>query len=196
MKRTKKINTSRFLKRSNLRRAPLVLFAGAFIYSTFFNEEEVTYVENVDDCMADTSLSQQDCEMAYKNALAESEKTAPKFDTQARCEQDFREDGCYESDNGTFIPVMSGFMIGSALNRYDRNRYYHPAYSYLSSYGTQKVMSDGTPLNRAGGSRYTVPRGTTETSKPRSTSTISRGGFGQIASRNASYSSSRSSWGG
>lgn len=196
MKRSKNIRKSRFLKRTHLRQAPIVLFAGAFIYSTFFNEEEVIYAKNADDCAAKTSMDQQNCEMAYKQALAESERNAPKFDTQERCERDFREDGCYEDSNGTFIPMMNGFMIGSALNRFDRNRYYHPAYSYLSSYGTQKVMSDGTPLHRAGGNRYTVPRGTTKAATPRTTSTISRGGFGQIASRNASYTSSRSSRGG
>lgn len=198
MKRSKFVDLPRFQKNKLWRIAPLSLAVAAALGGCS-RTEDVMLVSDVDDCTSKTHMDKSSCELAYQKAMTEAEQTSPRFDTRERCEVDFREHGCYQATGGFFVPFISGFLVNAALNQFSRNQYYHPVYNYLSVHGTQRVLSDGTPLGREG-ALYTVPKGTTKDPKPKVSKTISLGGFGSKASAKASWGSSRSGrsggWGG
>ncbi|WP_417553085.1 DUF1190 domain-containing protein [Marinomonas fungiae] len=197
MKRSKLVDLPRFRKAKIWALAPLSLAIGAVLTGCSDSSEQVKFVTDVDDCMRNTPLDQRSCELAYQKALEEAESTSPKYSVLRDCEGEFGVNGCYQSTQGTFMPFMTGFLVSSALNSFDRNYYYHPVYTYRSSNRSSRVLSDGTPLFR-NGALYTVPKDTMKSSKPKVTKTISRGGFGSKASAKSSWGSSRSSgsWGG
>jgi uncharacterized protein YgiB involved in biofilm formation len=190
MKRSKLVDLPRFRKAKAWAAAPLSIAVAAVLTGCSDSSEQVKFVTDVDDCVRNTSLDQQACELAYQKAIEEAEKTSPKYSSLANCEAEFGVPGCHSTSNGMFVPFMTGFLVSSALNSFDRNHYYHPVYTYRSSYGSSRVLSDGTPLYRDG-SMYTVPKDTMKSSKPAVTKTMSRGGFGSKASAKASWGSSR-----
>ena len=63
------------------------------------NNQEVKIVSSVDECVSTTSLDLEQCEVAYKNALAEAEKTGPKSRTINACESEFGSGQCVQSQN-------------------------------------------------------------------------------------------------
>lgn len=196
MKRTQFINLDlmRKIKPKFLLR-PIALGVTAALLSACGNDQEVKIVSSVDDCVSSTSLDLKQCEIAYKNALAEAEKTGPKYQTINACESEFGAGQCVQSQNQSiFMPLMAGFMINELLFNRDRRSYggyYNPVYRYYrpySPYHNTMMMADGTSLGKYGKKSYNVSKSATK-QKPMVSRTVSRGGFGSVAS-------AKSNWGG
>lgn len=200
MKRTRYINLERMRKASIGRFAarPLALGVAAAALVGCAPKEEVKVVKSVEDCVDNTRLDEQQCEAAYKKALIEAERTGPKFRSERLCESEF--DNCQQTGGGMWMPLMTGFMVASMLDNRDRHYgYYNPVYRYSkphSNYYNRLMTADGEVIGRYGRSSYTVDRSSTRP-KPTVTRTVSRGGFGSVASAKSSWGGGRSGgWGG
>jgi uncharacterized protein YgiB involved in biofilm formation len=97
---------------------------------------------------------------------------------------------------------MAGFLINELLFDRDRRYYgghYNPVYRYYRPYSQHHnlmMMADGTSLGKYGKRSYKVGKSATK-KKPAITRTVSRGGFGSVASAKSSWGKSKSkSWGG
>ncbi|MDP5208699.1 DUF1190 domain-containing protein [Microbulbifer sp. 2205BS26-8] len=206
MKRTRTIDLSRMRKGrgpSFLLR-PLAISVAAVLMGCS-SDEEVKVVASIEDCVDNTQLDEAQCEAAYQRALAEAERTGPKYASLAQCEGEFEH--CRENSSGFWMPLMTGFMVASILNdsdrRYHSRGYYNPVYRYSapgSRYHDRLMTADGQVIGRSGKTSYRVDKSTTQP-KPKVTKTVSRGGFGAVASAKSNWGGGRSSsrsrgWGG
>ena len=179
---------------------PLAIAIAALLLTACGGKEEVKIVQSVDDCQNKTELTFEQCEAAYVKALAEAERTGPKYRSLSECETDFGTRQCRQSNQGgMFMPFMAGFMVSNLLS--GRGGYgYNPVYHYQnsrSSYSNRLMTSDGAILGRPGRSSYNVSKSTLKP-KPSVTRTVSRGGFGSKASAKSSWGGGKNSsgWGG
>ncbi|MFV8783748.1 DUF1190 domain-containing protein [Microbulbifer sp. SA54] len=196
IKRTRTINLEQMRKATsrNFVLRPVALGIVAALMGCA-SKEEVKVVASVEDCVDNTELNREQCEAAYQQALKEAERTGPKYDARHLCEAEFG--NCRES-GGFWLPLMTGFMVGQMLDR-DRHYYYNPVYRYSNPYSShydRLMTADGNVVGRSGKTSYTVPKSVTKP-KPTVTKTVSRGGFGAVASAKSSWGGGRSGgWGG
>lgn len=176
----------------------LVLMAAAVPVAVTGCESEPTgrLFQSVEECTIEGEIDIEECRSAYQNALSDHRESAPRFDSEYDCNNQFG--GC-ERVNGTsaYIPPLGGFLVGYYAGQLididgkKKKRYRTsgvlPMYrdfrsgEYLKPNGDSVGRSPGLVRGDAG--RTTgVARG----------QTVSRGGFGSTASS----SSSRSSFGG
>ena len=210
IKRTGSINRNHFRKNNNLSTAlkqlskpqpklkPIVAAIAALLVGCS-SKQEAQVVSSVEDCTNNTDLTTEECEIAYQQALLESEKTAPKYQSASQCETEFGAGQCTQSSSGFFMPFMAGFLVSSLLDS-SRN-HYNPVYHYRgqgSNYG-RILTPDGRVLGRAGDRSFKVPNDTLTQPIPSVQRTVSRGGFGSQAAAKSNWggSSGRSGgWGG
>ncbi len=199
MKRTKHIDLDMMRKGSKkgFLQRPLAILAVATL-TACGNQEEVQVVNSVEECASKTELNLAECEAAYEKAQAEAERTGPKYSSNAQCEEEFGRGQCGQSrSGGIFMPMMTGFMVGQMLSGSSRS--YNPVYRYNrpnSSMHNRIMTADGKVIGKSGQRSYRVNKSTMK-SKPTATRTVSRGGFGAVASAKSSWGGGRSSgWGG
>ena len=208
MKRTQFINLD-FMRKitPSFRLKPLALgVSAALLASCGSSKEEVVFVTSVDDCEDNTELSAAQCNTAYQQALAEAQRTGPKYRSMNLCESEFGDVQCMNApDSNFFMPLMAGFLINQML--FDRDRhyyggYYNPVYRYYrpySRYHDALMLADGTSIGKFGSKKkFKVSKSATK-KKPTVTKTVSRGGFGSVASAKSSWGGGKSSskgWGG
>ncbi len=161
--------------------------------------EQVRVVESVEDCQVSTDLTIEQCEAAYQKAVLEAERTGPKYNNARSCEAEFGYDQCHRTSSGFFTPFMTGYLVSSMIGNMGRQAY-NPVYTYnrpYSSYHNKIMTADGSILGRAGRTSYKVNKSMVSKRKPTVSRTVSRGGFGSVASAKSSWGGgSKSSWGG
>jgi uncharacterized protein YgiB involved in biofilm formation len=69
-----------------------------------------TNYDSVAACVAD-KVPEPACNDAFKRALADYQRNAPTFFTQAECEAQFTPGGCQITAGGRYMPRMSGFEL-------------------------------------------------------------------------------------
>ncbi|ASP37778.1 hypothetical protein CHH28_03405 [Bacterioplanes sanyensis] len=203
-KRSKNIVLARMRKHPKAALAAVV--GGSAGLAGCSSSEPVTMVVSIDDCQEKTALSEAQCEFAYKQALAEAERTAPKFQDERDCEDQFGFHNCTRSSEGFFTPAMTGFLVAEIIDEIGdayRTKYYSPV--FRNEY-RRATLADGTELTYASGGQgsYRVPKSankpkaTVKKVYPKGTKTINRKGFGSTASAKSSWGggSSSRSWGG
>jgi uncharacterized protein YgiB involved in biofilm formation len=200
MKRSKNINLARMRKSALPRFSlhPLAIGVAASL-TACAPREEVLVATSVEDCIDRSHLNEQQCEAAYERALREAERTGPKFSSQRQCERDFL--NCETTSTGQWMPLMAGFMVAKAMDRRDYygDHHYNPVYRYDywgdGSYG-RLTTADGRMIGGYGRSSYKVKYSAMKP-KPTVTRTVSRGGFGAVASAKSSWGGGRAGgWGG
>ena len=203
MKRSKKLRLDLMSKQTaaKVTVTPMALAIAASLAGCSSNEEQAQVVKSVADCVQNTSYTEEQCKVAYENALAESERTAPKYDSVSACESEFGANQCHQSSSGGwFMPFMAGYLVSSALDSFSRDRHYSPVYVYGGSgYNNGYVMTgNGSVVGRPGDRYVNVSRDTLNKPLPTVNKTISRGGFGSQAAAKSNWGggSRRSSWGG
>ncbi|PKI01507.1 DUF1190 domain-containing protein [Glaciecola sp. 33A] len=198
-KRSSNIDLSRMRKAFSLK--PLALGVASVLLSACSGgKEEAVVFKNVNDCADALPTMAQKCEAAYKGALAEAAKTAPKYNSKNDCEYEFGRNQCqtYNSNGSSiFMPLMAGYMIGNMMSP---RPYYQPmftSYSRYSSYRNNWVGADGRNFGDSRRSKLSVSPSAFD-KKPAITRTISRGGFGSSVRAKASWGSRSSGkgWGG
>ena len=177
--------------------APVALILTAATSVACTKEEEVKIVATVEECVERGNLSQKECETAYMKAVAEAERTGPRYGSRSSCESEFGYSRCRRGSGGMFMPMMAGFMIGRMMGG---RGMYNPVYQY-SGYNSrlngQYMTAGGSAIGRPGQSSYKVDSASMKR-QPRSTRTVSRGGFGSVSSAKSSWGGGRRSrsWGG
>ena len=141
---------------------------------------------SVEECARSGRVPQSTCQEAYNEALARHETSAPRFESQPLCEEEFGSGRCQQrlaNGTGIWMPMLAGFMVGQMLDR--QNRYYYrygPLYHSYRSGGWYSGGAYGGPLYntgsgwRAGASGF--ERSSASPPVRTRSSVSSRGGFG------------------
>lgn len=228
MKRTKNINQNAFRKSwRSYRLAPVAVAVSAVFMLSACEEsdETVSLYTNAQDCSQANPSQAEQCTVAYNNALQEAAKTAPKYATQADCIAEFGESMCTQapaqagiagtsstngeqtaqaqSGGGMWMPLMMGYMMGRMMGGGAASQPLFSSKNPASPANGKFVDSTGKSYGpaAAGGRSISVPK-TAMAPKPPTTSTVTRGGFGDsvnkqaTAQRSSSAKSSSRSMGG
>ena len=198
-KRSEKINLGRM--RKSFLPKPLALgVATVFLSACADNRQDATVYRTVQDCVDENPEFAQECQSAYQDALAEAERTGPKYASQRDCEYEFGSNQCryVESGSGSwFMPFMAGYMLSDLLSprRYSTQPMY-TSYSRYSPLRYRWMAADGYDYGDIRKKNFKVGKNAF-TPKPAVTKTIKRGGFGSSVRAKSSWGSSRKSgWGG
>jgi uncharacterized protein YgiB involved in biofilm formation len=198
-KRSQQINLARMRKSFSVK--PLALgIAAIFLAACGEEKQDATIYTNADDCSTANPGMQEQCQTAFANAVAEAERTGPKYDSVNACETDFGANQCHyvRSDSGSFfMPFMAGYMLSNLLS--PRGYYSQPMFTSYSPYSPYRNRWVGTDGYDFGDNRQRNVRVNQDAFKPKPTvsKTMSRGGFGSSVRAKSSWgkSSSKSSWG-
>jgi uncharacterized protein YgiB involved in biofilm formation len=189
------------MKSSRSLQLTLMMGAAATLTACSDTPQEQSFLTTAD-CAA-AGIARELCQGTYEQALAEHNKTAPKFPSKEECERTLdvsqctptriqRSDGSFSD---VFVPAMAGFLIGKAMAKredgYSGSGYYYggnyyrsgPIYSSRDHQGSYRRSTElSTPGSRAGApstGAWNPPSGTVTPRSPNvNTTTISRQGFG------------------
>lgn len=205
MKRTKNINRSTF--RKSWRLAPIALGISSFFMLSGCDkvDETVTLYQNADDCSKSNPSISDQCKIAYETALQEAAKTAPKYATREDCIAEFGEGQCTpapaqagiapasaqteaqpQQSGGFWMPLMAGYMMGRLMGggAYNQQPLFSPRAGTSPANG-QFVDASGKSYGSATTGRTMNVPPSAMAPKPATTSTITRGGFGErVAQQN------------
>lgn len=203
MKRTKQINHASFRKQWSARHLTPVALAVTAVFMLAGceqSDETVSLYQNADDCSSANPGKSEQCTTAFNNAQKEAEKTAPKYATREDCVAEFGEGQCQQApaqagvgttnaesqSSGSFwMPLMAGYMMGRMMGGgagfqqqplFTSRAPNSPANGrFVDASG--KSFGSATP-----GRTMTVPK-TALAPKPATTSTVTRGGFGESVAK-------------
>ena len=194
MKRSKRIDLRAMRKAlPGLKPIPLAIVI-ALSVTACGKQQKATVYRTPEECHADNPSKIKECDGAYQHASSEAERTAPKYRTKDDCESEFGGNQCTrQSGTGYFMPIMSGFLLASII----RDQRYHSSPMFTSYAPRSRVYggwygADGTNYGRSS-ERTVYADSRAFDSKPATSKTLSRGGFGSVAAAKSSWSSSRSS---
>jgi uncharacterized protein YgiB involved in biofilm formation len=211
MKRTKSIRYAAFRKSWQARHLTPVAIAVSAVFMLAGcekNDETVSLYQNADECAKANPSQSAQCTTAYNNALKEAERTAPKYATREDCVAEFGENQCQQTpaqagvgtnnaenqQSGSFwMPLMAGYMMGRMMGGgagFAQQPLFSPKAANSPARG-QFVDASGRNYGSAtSGRTMNVPK-TALAPKPATTSTVTRGGFGEtVAKQNAMQRSS------
>ncbi|HGJ5875117.1 MAG TPA: DUF1190 family protein [Arsenophonus sp.] len=210
MKRTKNINQDAFRKSWRVYRlAPIALaISSVFMLSACEQSDEtVSLYTNAEDCAQKNPAQSEQCSLAYKNALQEAAKTAPKYATREDCVAEFGEQKCTQTptaatqtqasgQSGSFwMPLMAGYMMGHLMGGGNAAPAVAPTSQPLFSSNNPASPANGKFVDAsgknygpavAGGRTITVPPSALAP-KPAMTTTITRGGFGESVAKQQAH---------
>ncbi|MEQ5126343.1 DUF1190 family protein [Providencia zhijiangensis] len=220
MKRTKNINQNAFRKSwRSYRLAPVAVAVSAVFMLSACEEsdETVSLYTNAQDCSQANPSQADQCTLAYNNALNEAAKTAPKYATQEDCVAEFGEAMCTQapaqagiagtstpaagepaaqpqSSGSMWMPLMMGYMMGRMMGGSAPSQPLFSSKNPASPANGKFVDATGKSYGPAvaGGRSMSVPK-TAMAPKPATTSTITRGGFGDTVNKQATAQRSSSS---
>ncbi|HBR6231613.1 DUF1190 family protein [Klebsiella pneumoniae] len=203
MKRTKNINHSSFRKSWSARHLTPVALAVTAVFMLAGcekSDETVSLYQNADDCSAANPGKAAECTTAYTNAVKEAERTAPKYATREDCVAEFGEGQCQQTpaqegvapenqaqaqSSGSFwMPLMAGYMMGRLMGGGMAQQ--QPLFSSKNpaspAYGQYTDASGKSYGAARPGRTMNVPK-TAMAPKPATTTTVTRGGFGESVAK-------------
>lgn len=197
MKRTKNIRHAAFRKSWQARHltpVAVAISAVVLLNGCEQKDEKVTMYMNADQCSAANPGQEAQCSVAYNNAVKEAARTAPKYASREDCVADFGENQCQQApaqastaaepqQSGSFwMPLMAGYMMGRMMGGGMAQPLFTPRNPASPANG-QFVDAAGKSYGPAAASRTaTVPK-SAMAPKPATTTTITRGGFGESVAR-------------
>lgn len=198
MKRSRSIDISAMRKTAGLTVAakPLALAIAAATFSGCSSNEPATVFKSVQECVEANAGTQEQCQQAHDDALAEAKRTGPKFTTRNDCEYNYGAGQCQQYNNNgqsVFIPLMAGYVLAQVIDEIGDSRRYRSAAPLYSSYGDW-IGVDGRHYGSSYTRRIKVSKQTFEP-KPAVTKTMSRGGFGSKVAAKSNWGGSKKSGG-
>lgn len=207
MKRTRQINHASFRKSWSARHLTPVALAVTAVFMLAGCEktdETISLYQNADDCSSANPGKSEQCTTAYNNAQKEAVKTAPKYATREDCVAEFGEGQCQQApaqagvgttnnaeaqQSGSFwMPLMAGYMMGRMMGG-GAGFAQQPLFTSRapgSPANGKFVDASGKSFgNATPGRTMTVPK-TALAPKPATTSTVTRGGFGESVAKQTS----------
>lgn len=176
---------------SNLR---LVLMAATVPVALAGCESEPTgqVLASIDQCRSQTEVSVEQCETAYRTALAEHERVAPRFESRVECDQQFESCEAVEENGRTYYhPPMGGFLMGYLVGSALSPRGYYPIGGASPLYRDYRGGYYKPGGGYAGDRLGTVRGDRGKVVLPARAVTVSRSGFGSSASARGGFGSSR-----
>lgn len=167
-----------------------LLSVSAFALSACNEDDNAQTFKSVEECRSashqvDAKFTAADCDKGFTEAQAQYKESAPRYDAMKTCEEEHGDGACTEetrSDGShTFMPFMTGYMMGWLINGNNRSYNYTPMYPV---YGGGYASAGGHYAPALGGRSYAT---TSSFAKAPSTahaapmthvSIASRGGFG------------------
>jgi uncharacterized protein YgiB involved in biofilm formation len=148
----------------------------------FGEPQEVAAYRSVSECVADGEYSEEQCQVADRNAWNQDSTAAPRFEDQIDCEDQFGFGNC-RSQGSFFVPAMTGFLIGRYIS--GGSSRYRYAGLYRDSRDDVDYMGSGGWLYRGKSSKsnryYVGAKALDPVTSPRvqtRSAIASRGGFG------------------
>ncbi|MBK4714423.1 MULTISPECIES: DUF1190 family protein [Tenebrionibacter/Tenebrionicola group] len=205
MKRTKTINHASFRKSWGARHLTPVALAVTAVFMLSGceqSDETVSLYQNADDCSQANPGKAAECTTAWNNAKKEAERTAPKYATREDCVAEFGEGQCQQApaqaglaggenqaqaqSSGSFwMPLMAGYMMGRMMSGgYAQQPLFSSKNPASPAYGKYSDAAGKSYGAAQPGRTMTVPK-TAMAPKPATTTTITRGGFGETVARQA-----------
>ncbi len=207
MKRSRSINLASMRKSgflAALPAKPLAIAIAAITFSACSSNEPAKVFQSVEECVKDGAATEQECQQAYDDALAEARRSGPKYANINDCQSEFGSGRCqqYRGSNGEswFVPLMAGYVLGSVLNNSGGYHHYHSAplytsYSHRSPFFGQWSTVDGNTYGSVRQRQISTNKSTFEP-KPAVKKTIRRGGFGSKVAAKSNWGGSKRSGGG
>lgn len=210
MKRTKTINHASFRKNWGARHLTPVALAITAVFMLSGCEktdETVSLYQNADDCSAANPGKSAECTTSFNNALKEAERTAPKYASREDCVAEFGEGQCQQAPaqagmapenqaqaqngGGSFwMPLMAGYMMGRMMSGGMQQQPLFSSKNPASPAYGQYTDASGKGYGAAqSGRTMNVPK-TAMAPKPATTSTVTRGGFGESVAKQSTMSRS------
>lgn len=176
------------------------------------SDETVSLYQNADDCSTANPGKSAECTTAFNNALKEAERTAPKYATREDCIAEFGEGQCQQAPaQAGMAPTGEGRsgaeskqrqLLDAADGRLHDGP--HDGRRYGRSAAAVQLEKSGQPGLRqiyrcwrqnygaaTPGRTMTVPK-TAMAPKPATTSTVTRGGFGESVAKQSTMQRSAS----
>ncbi|AKL15103.1 TPA: DUF1190 family protein [Kluyvera intermedia] len=214
MKRTKNINHAMFRKSWGARHLTPVALAVTAVFMLAGceqNDETVKMYQNADDCSSANPGKSAECKTTYDNALKEAARTAPKYASREDCVAEFGEGQCQQApaqagvatenqaqaqqSGGSFwMPLMAGYMMGRLMGGgagYAQQPLFSSKNPASPAYG-QYTDASGKSYGAAQPGRSATVSKTAMAPKPATTSTVTRGGFGESVAKQTSMQRSAS----
>ena len=214
MKRTKNINHAMFRKSWGARHLTPVALAVTAVFMLAGceqNDETVKMYQNADDCSSANPGKSAECKITYDNALKEAARTAPKYASREDCVAEFGEGQCQQApaqagvatenqaqaqqSGGSFwMPLMAGYMMGRLMGGgagYAQQPLFSSKNPASPAYG-QYTDASGKSYGAAQPGRSATVSKTAMAPKPATTTTVTRGGFGESVAKQASMQRSAS----
>ena len=214
MKRTKNINHAMFRKSWGARHLTPVALAVTAVFMLAGceqNDETVKMYQNADDCSSANPGKSAECKATYDNALKEAARTAPKYASREDCVAEFGEGQCQQApaqagvatenqaqaqqSGGSFwMPLMAGYMMGRLMGGgagYAQQPLFSSKNPASPAYG-QYTDASGKSYGAAQPGRSATVSKTAMALKPATTSTVTRGGFGESVAKQTSMQRSAS----
>lgn len=171
------------------------LMAGAGVSLTACDGEDavgrqvdaVSYA-SVAECKAAGAVPARECDTAFAQAQADNDKVAPRYEDRQTCEEQYGVAQCVPRNNGSFFtPLLTGFIIGQALNNMGGGYRGAPMYrdrdgQYYSGTGG-RISRDYLSGRTKVGSNAFDPAAQVPARVQSRSSVISRGGFGGSVGR-------------
>ncbi|WP_092875432.1 DUF1190 family protein [Izhakiella capsodis] len=199
MKRTKAINHAAFRKNWRARHLTPVALAVSAVFMLAGCEQSdqtVSMYQNVDDCTKANPGQSEQCKISHDNALKEAEKTAPKYATREECIAEFGEGQCQQTaqasaGGGSFwMPLMAGYMMGRMMGGGFAQQPLFTSRNPASPANGKFVDASGRNYGSAtSGRNISVPKSALAP-KPATTTTVTRGGFGETVAKQTTMSRS------
>ncbi|HAS6166006.1 TPA: DUF1190 domain-containing protein [Vibrio vulnificus] len=180
MKRSSNVKKSSFEK--IMPAIPYVLFGGFFAYTVYEPETEGYIFKDADHCKRNNPEFGAQCDLAYQEALARAEYSAPKYSWSQACRSEFSDDEChYSSVYHSYIPRMNSFFYTSdtsGLKNSSKSFFSEPLYRYKHGYYSGSGVSYGSTLGKA----VNINTSSLKSSGGTIGKVMSRGGFGHSVS--------------
>ncbi|PIJ49481.1 hypothetical protein BL250_12925 [Erwinia sp. OLTSP20] len=199
MKRTRTINYAAFRKSWSARHLTPVALAISAVFMLAGceqSDETVSMYQNADDCSKANPGQSEQCKTSYNNALKEAEKTAPKYASREDCVAEFGEGQCQPASQasaggGSFwMPLMAGYMMGRMMGGGYAQQPLFTSRNPASPANGKFVDATGRSYGSATSGRTTSVAKSALTPKPPTTTTVTRGGFGETVAKQATMSRS------
>ncbi len=206
MKRTRSIDLASLRKADkSFVLKPAAVGVMAATLSACGDSEVANIYPNVMECAMDNPEFVELCRMAYEDALQEAAEASPKYLREDDCEEDFGLERCvpYASHAGNwFMPAMAGFLFAQVIDDMDfdlkkKKKKRYASALFLPTSRRSPVFGNWVSATGQSYGAYNTRQVKVSSKafapKPKVTSTTKRGGFGSMARKVASRSSS---WGG
>jgi len=198
-KRTQNINLDTMRKSVPLK--SFTIGAASLLLGACGTDDVASIYLDAEECSADNPSFSAACETTYQAALEEAKETGPKYESLADCEYDFGDGVCEQqqaSSGSFFMPLMAGYMLGNLMSG---SRRYTPMYTSNSGNSPLRnrwFTSDGRDVGKYDLNKRNKYRVSDSFFKkrPTTTSTLKRGGFGNIARATSSRTAASKGWGG